>query len=372
MKKTVLSALLICSSWVQAQIVSTIETGEISDGLAIDSEGNIYASDYGGDSVYKYNVSGNFVTTFQSGFSNPNGIGVSPQDEIYICEAGGGTIHKYDTDGNELATFTGLNNPTGIKYDAFNEVFLWVSYNQSALYEFDPANGTSELIHKGLPLFGPSGIAFIDNVPYISNFNDRKIFRLEDDDSLTEISQLPSLGPQNLDFCGFLSAKDGYLIATHLGGHQLFKIDPETGMVISFAGSVAGSDDGSIDSATFNRPNGIVADEVNDIIYVSDALPRNLRIISGITLENETVEEEPNAIVVYLNTFRDTLHLNTKRLTGDYEVSIYAMTGRLIRTTEVSFSENADIEVSINTLSQGTYIVEISNDIATISRKFVK
>ena len=295
-------------STLTSQTVSTITEGNFTDGLGIDSQGIIYGSDFSGTNVYKYDPSTEQVTTFATGFTNPNGIGVSSSDEVYICEAGGGTIHKFDVDGNVLETFTGLNNPTGVQYDVLNDIIYWVSYNESSLYELDPVTGTSTQIYIGAPLNGPSGIAFVGDNVFISNFNDRRIFRLEDDDSLTEITQLPSIGPPNTDFCGFLASKDSQLIATHIGGHRIFRINPLNGQFEVIAGSTQGTADGDITEATFFQPNGIVGDNSNDRIYITDAAPNNLRIIDGITLSTTDLEN-PLSLQFLPNPTKDLLFI---------------------------------------------------------------
>ncbi len=88
---------------------------------------------------------------------------------------------------------------------------LQVSYNQSSLNILDPNTNETEIIIQGAPLNGPSGIAFIGDQTYISNYNDRKIFRLENDNSLTEIAQLPANAAQNnvLDVVDFLMHNSG-------------------------------------------------------------------------------------------------------------------------------------------------------------------
>jgi len=373
MKLLLYVTCLFTISTLTSQTVSTITEGNFTDGLGIDSQGIIYGSDFGGTNVYKYDPSTELVSTFATGFTNPNGIGVSSSDEVYICEAGGGTIHKFDVDGNVLETFTGLNNPTGVQYDVLNDIIYWVSYNESSLYELDPVTGTSTQIYIGAPLNGPSGIAFVGDDVFISNFNDRRIFRLEDDDSLTEIAQLPSIGPPNTDFCGFLASKDSQLIATHIGGHRIFRINPLNGQFEVIAGSTQGTADGDITEATFFQPNGIVGDNINDRIYITDAAPNNLRIIDGITL-SATDLENPFSLQFLPNPTKDLLFIKGKSKISDaYQLNVYNVQGKLIHQ-EDSIAREGEINHSVSTASWpvGTYIVKVSWQNGSISKKISK
>ena len=86
-KKITLFALLSMADISFSQTVSTVTSGNFYDSIGQDSQGNIYCSDFFGDSVFKYGTNG-AVTTFASGFTNPNGLAVNGQDEIFICDAG--------------------------------------------------------------------------------------------------------------------------------------------------------------------------------------------------------------------------------------------------------------------------------------------
>lgn len=357
----------------QAQTVSTVTDGAFVDGLGITSNGDIYCSDFNGSEVYKYEFSTGIVTTFATGFVNPNGIGVTNDDLIYICEKGGGTIHIYNTDGEVLNTVTGLNNPTGVKYKALDKTILWVSYDQSSLNVLNPDTLETEILIQGSPLNGPSGIAFIGDQTYISNFNDRKIFRLENDDTLTEIAQLPAGAAQN-NFLGFITSKGGFLFATQFGEHRIYRIDPDTGEVFLFAGSAGGVADGDLDTATFAFPNGILGDETNDRIYVADFATANLRIIENVSLTVDDFAETNISIKLFSNlqnnsiTIQGTL-INTKK----YAVSVYDTSGQLVQTKKGEI-QNGNLRsiLSTSTWSKGVYVVKIKIGETIVARKFVK
>ncbi len=258
--------------------VSTVVQGSFYDGLAVDSKGNVYGSDFVGNTVYKLDTSGQ-VSVFVNGLVSPNGIGVNNKDEIYICDNFGNTIYKYDNEGNELESFE-ATSPAGIKKLPWSNDMIFVEYNTNTLSVLKE-DGSIEKLYEGAPINGPAGIAFdrYGNT-FIGNFNDRKILKFKNN-QITTIAQLPAEGTDT-NYLGFLTYAKGYLYATQIGEHKIYKINPrkKDGLEI-FAGSVQGNVDGDISEATFNYPNGILASKDQKTLYISDAGTSNLRIISS-------------------------------------------------------------------------------------------
>lgn len=346
------------------QTVSTITDGIFYDGLGQDSQSNIYCSNYAGTQVYKYDPGTDAVSLFADGFTTPNGIGITPDDTIYICEATANRISVYDTGANLITQYTGLNNPTGIKYDQTSGNLLWVSYNQSAIYSLDPDSGASTLLHEGMPLNGPSGITFIDGQTYISNYNNRKIFRFEADQSLTEIAQLPA-GAASGNFCGFLSSSSTDLFATQLGEHRIYKIDPITTEVSPYAGSTRGSTDGALSEATFDFPNGILVDRSSGRIYVSEGGSSNLRIISDPLLNVQS--NELDTIKVFPNPADKQISIESNKAPLE-QLVIYDLNGRIVKKLN---PRNKRVQIDISELAAGEYLIKIRSSEGIKTAKFL-
>ncbi len=373
MKTITMLCMLLLAVIMHAQTVTTVTEGSFYDGLGSTSNGDVYCSNFQGNEVFKYELATGNVTTFATGFTNPNGIGVTDDDRIYICEAGGGTIHIYNTNGDALGTVTGLNNPTGVKYDAQQDRLLWVSYNQGSLNVLDPDTNETEVLIQGTPLNGPSGIAFIGDQTYISNYNNRKIYRLEADDTLTEIAQLPANAAQN-NVLGFLTSKGDFLYGTQIGEHRIYQINPETGEVILFAGSTAGNQDGDLETARFNFPNGILGDDINDRIYISDAVTSNLRIIENVSLNVDAFAKADPTIHLFSNPQSDTITIKAELVNAEtYTINVYASSGQLVKTTEGTV-QGGQLQAIIHTngWSKGMYLVKIRVGETVVTRKMVK
>ncbi|WP_299258559.1 SMP-30/gluconolactonase/LRE family protein [uncultured Aquimarina sp.] len=273
--------LISCKPGEVPNIKTTVETvadSSISDGLALDRKGNLYGSDFYGNTVYKVSPSKE-VTVFASGLVSPNGIGINKNSEVYVCDNFGNAIFKYSDDGTQLDSIPAVS-PAGIKRIPGTNDMLFVEYNTNTINILSEDNTITKL-HEGTPINGPAGIAFDrrGNI-YIGNFNDRKIYKYKDG-NLTFIAELPA-GAPNANFLGFLTYAKGFLFATQLGEHKIYKINlNKENEVEVFAGSILGNDDGDVSEATFNFPNGILASPNGKVLYVSDAGTKNLRIIEN-------------------------------------------------------------------------------------------
>jgi hypothetical protein len=383
LKKYILFVSLFISTITIAQTISTVTQESFTDALALDSQGNLYCSDWSGNTVYKYSTSG-VVTTFKDGFWNPNGIGINASDEIYICDHTRNRIYKYDTDGNQIVAYLGLfTTPAGIKNIPNTTDMLVVEYGNSftatgtnSKIKKLEADGTVTTLHTGLPLNGPAGIAFINDIPYIANFNDRKIFKFENG-TLTEIAQLPSEGPANRNFLGFMSAIDNQLIATHIGGHKVYKIDPISGVASVYAGSSIGNTDGDISTATLDSPNGIIGDEANDKIYISqgslNTSNRNLRIISGAVLSAGTINLEEVEITAFPNPNKDSLNIKLSGFeTSQIELSVFDALGKeVFKQKFENIGESFEEKIQTSGWGKGIYFLKIKSGKKVLTKKIV-
>jgi len=379
LKKHLFFYVLLLSTLLTAQTVSTITEGNFTDALAIDSQGNLYGSDWAGNTVYKYSNTGQ-VSVFESNFVNPNGIAINGSDEIYICDHTAHTIYKYDHNGNRLETYTNLFiTPAGIQRIPNTNDFLVVEYGGGAYasrIKRLAEDGTVTTLITGNGLNGPAGIAFVNDIAYIANFNDRKIFKFENN-SLTEIAQLPSEGAPQRNFLGFMTAIDSQLIATHIGGNKLYRIDPATGDVSVYLGSALGNVDGDVNTARLDSPNGIIADGANDRIYISQASlnagNKNLRVVNGAVLSTLTAELSVE-VHVFPNPSKDSLMIRLSGINSadTLKLRIHDSSGREVLKKEVSQVQSEfENRISTKGWAKGIYFLTIQKDHSKLLKKII-
>ncbi|MEM7185938.1 MAG: SMP-30/gluconolactonase/LRE family protein [Bacteroidota bacterium] len=375
MKKTTLfmCAVLMSIAAGVAQTVSTFTDGTPDDGIAIDTDGNVYASNFTGDSVFKFDTNGN-ATPFVSGLNTPNGLAFDNDGNLYVCDFSAQTIFKFDSDGNQLDAFAVAGNPSGIIKMPTGDDLVYTIFSNSSIHRLTP-DGTMTPISSDSQLNGPVGLAYDENgTLFTGNYNNREIYRIEANGDATYIAQLPTDGGP-LPNLGFITYGQGRLWGTTMGSDKIFSVNPNgIDDFTLFAGSSQGSTDGDISVATFNTPNGILFNDAEDTMYITDFGSKNLRIISGVALGvNENNFNRAHVSMAPVPAF-DQLEI---RISGwasnSVQVQVFDLSGSFLFSSELHpDGPSAQGSIDVSALPQGTYFVRLRDGKDSITRKFVK
>ena len=103
---------------------STWPVGSNPTNVAIDSSGNVWVANYGGNSVTEISNANDSVTTFKVG-TNPHGIVIDSSGNVWVTNQGDNTVAKLSSAGTLLGTFPVGSGPRGIKIDSSGNA--WVS-----------------------------------------------------------------------------------------------------------------------------------------------------------------------------------------------------------------------------------------------------
>lgn len=370
MKKTLLLfAVLLASGLIGfSQTVTTFSDGTPDDAITMDATGNIYCSNYVGDTVFKFTPLGE-MTSFITGLNTPNGLAFNSNQELYVCDGQGNTIYKYDIDGNLLNSYPIGGHPSGI-VKSFNDDSMFFSLYLGNKIMHLATDGTITEISSAPELSGPVGIVFDElGALYVGNYNNREIYKVLANGDLEYLAQLPTEGG-NLPNLGFITYGQGKLWGTVMGNDKIYTINPNAVDDYSlFAGSTQGSADGDIAEATFNTPNGIYYDSAEGKLLITDFGTKNLRIISDLVLGND----EPSILSQYKvvpNPIQEGFRiLKSNLFSSILSIQIYNASGELIVA-------NYDYHIGelINTAgwSKGVYVVQIKSEEGTLIQKIVK
>ncbi len=88
-------------------------------GVAVDSLGNVYVTDYGNHRVQKFTSAGVFLAEWGSlgsgdgDFSYPQGIAFDSRDNVYVSEGGNHRIQKFTSAGTFLDKWGSLGSGNG-------------------------------------------------------------------------------------------------------------------------------------------------------------------------------------------------------------------------------------------------------------------
>jgi len=148
-------------------------------GLAFDNSGNMYATSFSGNTIYKIVPSGvisNFVT---AGLSGPHDITFGPDGNLYVSNYSNNTVSKITT-GGVVSTFaTGFSNPIGLTFDDLGNLFVV----NNGTGKISKVNALGMVISHsfGTGLTSPYNCVFntTTNKIYISNYAANEIAQID-------------------------------------------------------------------------------------------------------------------------------------------------------------------------------------------------
>ena len=369
---TIIAALLMATTFF-AQTVTTFTEGTPDDGIAIDNNGNIYCSNYVGDTVFKFTPSGD-ATPFITGLNTPNGLAFNSNQDLYVCDGQGNTIYKYDINGALLDSYPTANHPSGIIKSFTNEDMIFTQFSGDVINRLEP-DGTITTISAAPELNGPVGLAYdSDGDLYVGNYTDREIYRVLANGDLEYIATVPTDGGA-LPNLGFIAFGQGFLWGTTMGSDKIFKINPNgVDDFELFAGSTQGSLDGDISEATFHTPNGIAFNDAEDTMYITDFGSKNLRIISDIELGIGDQGLNKNRFLIFPNPAEKVLHIKLKAHNSEeYSIKIINPVGEIVFSSKKTILNNIEEEIiQIDSLNSGVYFVTLSSKNYSETYKIIK
>ncbi|MGI9089059.1 MAG: hypothetical protein ACR2HH_15165 [Chthoniobacterales bacterium] len=318
-----------------------------TNGVAVDSGGNVYVADRSNHTIRKVTpagvvttlagVAGSFGSVDGTGsaarFYLPTGVAVDSGGNVYVAEQGNQTIRKV-TSAGAVTTLAGLalssgsadgtgsaarfNFPTGVAVDSDGNVYV-ADQNNNTIRKVSPAGMVTTLV--GLAgFFGsadgtgsaarfhlPSGVAVDSggNV-YVADYSNHTIRKVTSAGMVSTLAGLAgsqgsadgsASGARFFNPNGVAVDSGGNVYVAELSNHTIRKVT-SSGVVTTLAGLAGsiGSADGTGSAARFNYPAGIavdsggnvyVADRDNDTIRVG--FPGLFEIVSNTRVGNDIV-----------------------------------------------------------------------------------
>jgi len=274
------------------QTTFTRETALPSPGdIAVDSEGNVYVSTQGANTVKKFDSDGNLVTEWGGSgaedgkFSLSLGIDVDAENNVYVTDFYNRRIQKFDSEGTFLMQWATdpSTSPAFLAIDSWGNVYidLFPPQGEHFIQKFDSNGNLLGEWGKDSGDFAGTieDIAVdLDGNLYVTDPLRRRVQKLDPDGNL-----LASYGGESskegkglfFDPFGIAVDNEGYIYV--LDGNFLQKLDWEGNFVAQWS-----TDGGDLDGAT----NVTVDEEGNIYVFaLADVTATNGNIVNVLVLK---------------------------------------------------------------------------------------
>jgi sugar lactone lactonase YvrE len=368
----ILTIGLLYSYPIFSQTVSTFVTGSGlngPDGFAIDTAGNLYVANWGGgtgNNVLKITPAGT-VSTFATGFSAPDGLVFDANGYLYVSNYGNGIINKVSPSGVSTVFASGLSNPSALVFDGQGNLYVsnFGNYSGTTVSKITPA-GVVSVFATGFN--APLGLAFDSEWNlYVANYNTGIINKVSPSGVVTVFASIPNSPLCRAEY--LLLGRTGNLYLPSYSHNKIYKIT-SAGVVSVLTGTgVAGGNNGSLDSATFNGPNSIAMNKLGEI-FISEYNANRIRKISGVEppilvkKEGEVIKDY-KLYQNYPNPFNPSTNIKFSiPKNGLVKLSIYNILGKeiTILVNEKLQAGTYEMPFTSNRLSSGIYFYRIKID----------
>ena len=207
-------------------------------GLEVDGNGNLYVSEFHTQKIKLYNSAGEILEEWESGLTGPAGLALDDEGNLYVAEYGElGDSEEVNIFGNKIGVIKNTERDT------------------------------VQIVIRDERLHAPVDIEFDESGNlHTANGRDGKIFRYSNKGELTVLAE----AQDDIHF-GWIAYLDGAIYSTHFTGHTIYKTDIESGTISAFTGTgIPGSDDGDLNTASFNHPNGIESTYSGNGLYITE------------------------------------------------------------------------------------------------------
>jgi len=140
-----------------------------SYGLCIDSQGNVFNTEYG-PNVYKHAPDGTLLATFSHGTGSAQGCVVDKNDDLWVAGSlSGNTVDHLKNDGTFVGSVSVGSGPTGVAVDNNGKVWVTNHYSQTVM-RIDPTAGPMGA--DGVTKVGAVDFTSPDIGGYLYNYSD--------------------------------------------------------------------------------------------------------------------------------------------------------------------------------------------------------
>jgi len=249
-----------------------------NDALSVGIDGKVFASNFGqfegtggnGTTLLRINPNNGDFNVVADNLVGPLGNVTDLRGNLYVNNGNDfedADILKIDRQGNQsvLATVPGF--PSGMTIDRSNNLFI-SNFTAPTIHKVT-SDGAVTILAEDDRLAGCVGIDMDSHGNLVAgNYLTGEIHLVTMDGTVETIGHIPAIIEGFV--LGYLTVLDDVIYATAIGEGVIYRITLE-GEVSLFAGNAnAATIDGPLLDASFDSPNGIAADPLRKILYISE------------------------------------------------------------------------------------------------------
>ena len=255
-------------------------------GVALDSDSNVYVTDWNNDNIQKFSSSGTFLKRFgqddkENWIRKPTGIAIHGKT-VYVAEFGNHTIWKFSREGEFQGRFAQIGRgrgqllyPRGIALDSAGNSYV-ADYRNGRIQKFSPAGEyIDQVMYKDRntgKVFNPRGVHIDhnDNL-YVTYTDENTVAKYDPGFKLLFLFGTKGSGPG--EFLGpryIAEDSDGTLYVSDYRNDRIMLFYHDGNFISSF---------GKSGSNALKRPEGMALDSM-DNLYVADAENSRVTVFS--------------------------------------------------------------------------------------------
>ena len=243
-------------------------------GLALDSKGNLYVANEGGNEVLVYNPSYQQLPgrTISASLNGPTGVAFDPYGNLWVCNVNSSQIYQYSPTGEFLQQFPSesLQYPVAISIDGIGNLWVQSSNQTLQLYSLSLFNQLlNSATASSLQVNYFLGIATHGSQYALGSDQG---FQLSPIDLFIEVNDTEHNPVAGLNGNSLAFDASGNLYVGNLNGTvDYYNVKTKT----------------STPFATLTYPKGIVVDNARDRVYISDVITSQIHVFntSGVLLQ---------------------------------------------------------------------------------------
>lgn len=252
------------------EIITELPIG--TGGVEVDSDGNIYCSDFGrslnsppGTLVYKVTPNGE-SSIFASGLAGASGNTFGPDGNFYQSNIAGGTVSIITSSGQVSTFVSGMSSPVGIVFDVGGNLYV-ANCGDNTIKKVD-SNGQVTTFASGTLFNCPNGITIDDNGNlYVANFSNSNVVKIDPQGNSSVFSTFN--GGNN----GHITFFENNLYVVARAANQIFRVDLQGNQELIAGSGTRGHVEGSALEAGLSLPNDLMFTADGQFLYINDSKP---------------------------------------------------------------------------------------------------